>query len=83
MNSITGAPVTAAVFAGLTILLSGCIAYDAASTVVRRGDVGGHRHRGCDVVTSPFGSDDSPKKKMSPWAGLTRPSRRRSDDADG
>jgi hypothetical protein len=59
MNS-TGTPVTLAVFAALTILLSGCIAYDAASTAV---DVGtsvvsatGH------IVTSPFGSSDSKKK---------------------
>ncbi len=29
MNSITGTPVTAAIFAALTILLTGCIAYDA------------------------------------------------------
>jgi hypothetical protein len=60
MNSVTGVPVTAAVFAALTILLSGCIAYDAASTVVDTGtsavSIAG------DVVTSPFDGDDSGKK---------------------
>jgi len=65
MNSFTRVPVTAAVFAGMAILLSGCIAYDAASTVVDAGatvvgttvDVAG------DIVTSPFDGDDTPKKK--------------------
>jgi archaellin len=64
MNSFTRVPVTAAVFAGMAILLSGCIAYDAASTVVDAGatvvsttvDVAG------DIVTSPFDGDDSKKK---------------------
>jgi hypothetical protein len=64
MNSFTRVPVTAAVFAGMAILLSGCIAYDAASTVVDAGatvvgttvDVAG------DIVTSPFDSSE-PKKK--------------------
>ncbi len=60
MNSITGAPVTAAIFSALTIFLSGCIAYDAASTAVGAGTtvvstVG-------NVVTSPFDGDDSEKK---------------------
>jgi archaellin len=67
MNSFTRVPVTAAVFAGLAILLSGCIAYDAASTVVSAGSsvVGaGVSVVGAagDVVTSPFDSDDSKKK---------------------
>jgi hypothetical protein len=37
MDSETRVPVTAAVFAVATIFLSGCIAYDAASTVVGAG----------------------------------------------
>jgi hypothetical protein len=65
MNSFTRVSVTVAVFAGMAILLSGCIAYDAASTVVSVGatvvtttaDVAG------DIVTAPFGGDDTPKKK--------------------
>ena len=64
MNSFTRVLVTAAVFAALVLPLSGCIAYDAASTVVGAGvtvvrttvDVAG------DIVTAPFGSSD-PKKK--------------------
>jgi len=67
MQSFTRAPVTAAVFAGLAFLLSGCIAYDAASAVVGAGStvvgagasvVGGAG----DIVLSPFDSDDSKKK---------------------
>jgi hypothetical protein len=65
MNSFTRVAVTAAVFAGMAVLLSGCIAYDAASAVVSVGstvvtttaDVAG------DIVTAPFDSDDSDKKK--------------------
>ena len=55
------APVTAAVFAGMAVLLSGCLAYDAASTVVDAGTsvVGAAG----DVVTSPFDSDSSDKQK--------------------
>ena len=60
MNSITGAPVTAAVFAALTIFLSGCIAYDTARTAASAGasviSTAGY------VVTSPFGGGDSEKK---------------------
>ena len=37
MDSETRIPVTAAVFTVVTVLLSGCIAYDAASTVVDAG----------------------------------------------
>ena len=60
-------PVTAAVFAAMAILLSGCIAYDAASTVVSAGSAvvgAGASVVGAagDVVTSPFDSDE-PKKK--------------------
>ena len=67
MESIIRIPVTAAVFDAMTVLLSGCIAYDAASTVVSAGSsvVGaGASVVGAagDVVTSPFDSDE-PKKK--------------------
>jgi hypothetical protein len=60
MDSFTRIPVTVAVFAAMAVLLSGCIAYDAASTVVGAGasvvgTVG-------DVVTSPFDGSDAPKK---------------------
>jgi len=60
MDSFTRIPVTVAVFAAMAVLLSGCIAYDAASTVVgvgtsAVGTVG-------DVVTSPFDGSDAPKK---------------------
>ena len=57
MNSVRSVPVTAAIFAALTILLSGCIVYDAAGTVVDAGTsvVGAAG----DIVTSPFGGDDS------------------------
>ena len=37
MDSETRVPVTAMVFSAAAILLSGCIAYDAASTVVGAG----------------------------------------------
>jgi hypothetical protein len=65
MNSFLRVPVTTAVFAGLAVLLSGCIAYDAASAVVGVGatvvtttaDVAG------DIVTSPFDGDDADKAK--------------------
>jgi hypothetical protein len=67
MNSFTRVPVTAAVFAVLTILLSGCIAYDAASVVVDAGSTvvgaGTSVVSGAgDIVTSPFDSDDTNKK---------------------
>jgi hypothetical protein len=66
MDSFTRAPVTAAVFASLAVLLTGCIAYDAASTVVSAGSsvVGaGASAVGTagDIVTSPFDSDDYKK----------------------
>jgi hypothetical protein len=61
MRSIISAPLTASVFAALTTLLSGCIAYDAASTVV---DVGSTVvSTTADIVTSPFDSDDDAKAK--------------------
>ncbi len=58
-------PVTAAVFAALAAPLSGCIAYDAASTVVDAGAtvVGAAGSAAGDVVTSPFDGDDSDKMK--------------------
>jgi uncharacterized membrane protein YjjB (DUF3815 family) len=67
MNSFTRVPVTIAVFAAVTVLLSGCIAYDAASAVVGVGttvvrttvDVAG------DIVTAPFGGDDTATKAKS------------------
>jgi hypothetical protein len=67
MNSFTRVPVTAAVFAALTILLSGCIAYDAASAVADAGGAvvgaGTSVVSGAgDIVTSPFDSDDTKKK---------------------
>jgi len=67
MDCIIRVPVTAAVFAAMAILLSGCIAYDAASTVVSAGSTvvsTGASAVGTvgDVVTSPFDGDDSKKK---------------------
>lgn len=52
-------PVTIAVFAATSVLLSGCLAYDAASTVVDAGATvvgAGASAVGTvgDVVTSPF-----------------------------
>ena len=67
MNSETRIPVTALVFSAAAILLSGCIAYDAASTVVGAGStaVG----TGISVVSgagrlvlSPLESDDDKDK---------------------
>ena len=60
-------PVTAAVFAAMAVLLSGCMAYDAVSTVA---SVGGSVVRtGAsavsttgDIVTSPFDSADAADK---------------------
>jgi archaellin len=67
MNSFTRVPVTAAVFAGMAILLSGCIAYDAASAVVDAGTtvVGTTVDVAGDIVTSPFDGDNSDKKKSN------------------
>ena len=61
MHSITGAPLTAAVLSTLTMLLSGCIAYDAARTVAGAG-VTVISATG-DIVTAPFEGDDEPAKK--------------------
>jgi hypothetical protein len=57
MNSVTGAPVTAAIFAALTIFLSGCIAYDAAGAAVVS--------TAGTVVTAPFGGGDFGKTKSN------------------
>jgi hypothetical protein len=59
-NPVTSSPVTAAVFAAMTILLYGCMAYDAASTVVDAGTT--VVSTSVDVVTAPFGSDESSDK---------------------
>jgi hypothetical protein len=60
-------PVTAALFAAASVLLSGCLAYDAASTVVGAagtvvGAAGSVVGAAGDVVTSPFDKDDSDRK---------------------
>jgi hypothetical protein len=60
MSPVTSSPITAAVFAAMTMLLYGCMAYDAASTVVGAGTT--VVSTTADIVTSPFGSDDSEKK---------------------
>jgi hypothetical protein len=60
MKNVTSAPVTAAVFAAMTILLYGCMAYDAASTVVGAGTT--VVSTTADVVTAPFGGHESDKK---------------------
>jgi hypothetical protein len=67
MNRFTRIPVTAGVFALLAVLLSGCLAYDAASTVVDAGSAvvgAGVSVAGAagDVVTSPFDKDDNKDK---------------------
>jgi hypothetical protein len=61
MKNATSAPVTAAVFAAMTILLYGCMAYDAASTVAGVGAT--VVSTTADVVTAPFGSGDSEDRK--------------------
>jgi hypothetical protein len=60
MSSVTSVPVTAAVFAALTILLSGCIAYDAAGTAVGVGT--SVVSTTADIATAPFDGGDSRKK---------------------
>ncbi|HEY4077463.1 MAG TPA: hypothetical protein VGM26_11095 [Rhizomicrobium sp.] len=60
MDSFTRVPVTTAVFCAAAVLLSGCIAYDAASTVVDVGTSVVSTTAGVagDIVTSPFDGDD-------------------------
>jgi starvation-inducible outer membrane lipoprotein len=63
MDNEIRVPVTAAVFAAMAVLLSGCMAYDAVSTVA---SVGGSVVRTSvsavsttgDIVSSPFDSDE-------------------------
>jgi hypothetical protein len=64
MNSFTRIPVTTAVFAACGVLLSGCIAYDAASTVVDVGTSVVSTTAGVagDIVTSPFDGGSKPSK---------------------
>ena len=73
MNSFFRVPVTAAVFAALAVLLSGCIAYDAASAVVSVGATVATVHVAGDIVTSPFGGDDTQeeisRRRRSPVTG--------------
>ena len=63
MDNEIRVPVTAAVFAAMAVLLSGCMAYDAVSTVasvggsVVRTGVSAISTTG-DIVTSPFDSDE-------------------------
>lgn len=63
MDNEIRVPVTAAVFAAMAVLLSGCMAYDAVSTVasvsgsVVRTGVSAVSTTG-DIVTSPFDSDE-------------------------
>jgi hypothetical protein len=60
MNEFARIPVTITVFAAMAVLLSGCIAYDAAATVV---DVGASAAGTVgDVVTSPFDGDSDKRK---------------------
>ncbi|HET7083952.1 MAG TPA: hypothetical protein VFI23_04220 [Rhizomicrobium sp.] len=61
MHSFKSVPVTAAVFAAVTVFLSGCIAYDAASTAVDAG--ASVVSTTGDIVTSPFDGDDDAKTK--------------------
>jgi hypothetical protein len=65
MVSIIRVPVTAVVFAAVAVILSGCIAYDAASTVVSVGAtaVSTTATVAGAVVTAPFESGDSEKEK--------------------
>ena len=66
MDAFTRIPVTVAVFAACGLLLSGCIAYDAASTVVSAGStvvgVGASAVEACTTRPRPAGgnSTDTP-----------------------
>ena len=60
MRNATSAPVTAAVFAAMTVLLYGCMAYDAAHAVVGAGTA--VVSATADVVTAPFGGDSEKNK---------------------
>lgn len=60
MENATSAPVTAAVFAAMTILLYGCMAYDAARAVVGAGTT--VVSTTATVVTAPFGGKADEKR---------------------
>lgn len=61
MDSFTRVPVTMAAIAAMTVFLSGCIAFDAAGGVVDAGATVVTTTG--DIVTSPFGGDDSGSAK--------------------
>jgi hypothetical protein len=67
MDSEIRIPVTAAVFAAMAVLLSGCMAYNAASAVVSVGSsvVSTTASVAGDIVSSPFDRDDSDKEKSN------------------
>ncbi|HVW75055.1 MAG TPA: hypothetical protein VHC39_15570 [Rhizomicrobium sp.] len=60
MESFTRVPVTLAAIVAMTVVLSGCIAVDAAGDVVDAG--AGVVTTAGDIVTSPFDGDDASKK---------------------
>jgi hypothetical protein len=60
MHSVTSTPVTFAVVAAMTVLLYGCMAYDAASAVVSVGSTVVSTTG--DIVTAPFDDTDSKDK---------------------
>jgi hypothetical protein len=60
MKTVTSAPLTATVFAAMTILLYGCMAYDAASAGAGVGTT--VIFTTADFVTAPFGRGDTEKK---------------------
>jgi hypothetical protein len=61
MTCFARIPVTLAVFAAMTMLLSGCIAFDAASTFVDAGT--SVVSATGDIVTSPFDGSESNSTK--------------------
>ena len=61
MKNVTSAPLTATIFAAMTILLYGCMAYDAASTVAGVG--ASAVSTTAYVVTAPFGGGASDDQK--------------------
>ena len=65
MESFTHVPVTLAAIATMTLVLSGCIAVDAASTVAGTAvDVSTSAvSTAGDIVTAPFGGSDSDSAK--------------------
>jgi hypothetical protein len=63
MDSITRVPVTLTAIIAMTVFLSGCIAVDAASTVVDAGT--SVVSTAGDIVTSPFDGDDASTTKKN------------------